>query len=111
MGAEAHLWELGMEFIIGAAAFVFFIAIAFTSLVAIYIGGETVLDDPNDKMGWGIFSGGVIGLILCIALVSYGFSKVENNSEHCGPGTEYRESRHYNPSTRSTHIDWWCEVK
>lgn len=100
-----------MEFIIGATAFVFFIAIAFASLVAIYIGGETVLDYPNDKSGWAFFSGGVIGLILCIALVSYAFSTLENNSEHCGPGTEYRESRHYNPSTRSTHTDWWCEVK
>lgn len=100
-----------MEFIIGAAAFVFFIAIAFASLVAIYIGGETVLDYPNDKSGWAFFSSGVIGLILCIALVSYAVSTSEDNSEHCGPGTEYRESRHYNPSTRSTHTDWWCEVK
>lgn len=100
-----------MEFIIGAAAFVFFMAITFASLVAIYIGGEDVLEYPNDKRSWVIFGGGVIGLIICIALVSYAVSTSEDNSEHCGPGTEYRESRHYNPSTKSTHTDWWCEVK
>lgn len=100
-----------MEFIIGAAAFVLFTAITLASLTAIYIGGETVLDYPNDKSGWAIFSGGVIGLILSIALVSYEVSTSGDNSEHCGPGTEYRESRHYNPSTRSTHTDWWCEVR
>ena len=100
-----------MEYIIFAAAFVLLSAIALASLAAIYVGGETVLYPLNDKRGWAIFGGGVIGLILSIASVDYFISTSADNSEHCGPGTGYRESRHYNPSTRSTHTDWWCEVK
>lgn len=100
-----------MEFIIQASAFIFSVVIALASAVSIFLGGETVLDYPNNKKGWAFVGGGVIGLILFLSIILYATSTSEDNSEHCGPGTEYRESRHYNPSTRSTHTDWWCEVK
>ena len=64
------------------------------------------------------WTGGVIILLVgaasfigCFATMFYLIDSHDDDSEHCGPGTEYRESRHYNPSTKSTHTDWWCEAK
>ena len=100
-----------MEFIIQAFAFVFFMAIAFASMAAIILGGDALVENPNNKRAWVFICGGLVGLILSISIAIYAISTSDDNSEHCGPGTEYRESRHYNPSTRSTHTDWWCEAK
>jgi len=100
-----------MGIIVQAFAFVFSVAIALASMAAIFLGGETLLDYPNNKRAWVFVGGGLIGLVLVISIVLYATSTSGDNSEHCGPGTEYRESRHYNPSTRSTHTDWWCEAK
>lgn len=57
-----------------------------------------------------IFCVGLASLVGLFAFLAYAYDH-EDHSDHCGPGTEYRESRHYNPSTRSTHTDWWCEAK
>ena len=91
-----------MEIIFKVVGSVFLVAIALASMVAIYVGGENVFHSHNDKRGW---------VILFISIAVYVTPRGMDNSEHCGPGTEYRESRHYNPSTRSAHTDWWCEVK
>lgn len=100
-----------MEIIFKVVGSVFLVVIGLASMVAIYVGGETVFHSRNDKRGWAFVGGGVIGLILFLSIILYATSTSEHNSDHCGPGTEYRESRHYNPSTRSTHTYWWCEDK
>lgn len=111
MGIEISRRELGVEFILKAFAFVLSLGSAFASTLAIIIGGDALVENPSNKRAWVTVGGGLVGLILFISLVFYVTSTGEDNSEHCGPGTEYRESRHYNPSTRITHTDWWCEVK
>lgn len=99
-----------MEYIIQAAIAVGIIAWFSISAIVGFMGIVSFLED-------GIISGlivgalGVTSLILCIAVFANLVDSSEPNQEHCGPGTEYRESRHYNPSTRSTHADWWCEAK
>ncbi len=100
-----------MEIIFKVVGSVFLVVIGLASMVAIYVGGETVFHSHNDKRGWAFIGGGVIGLILFLSIAVYVTPKGVDNSEHCGPGTEYRESRHYNPSTQSTHTYWWCETK
>lgn len=98
-----------MEYIIMAAATVAFMA-WFTISVFICMFSFEVFYDS--------WTGGVIILLVgaasfigCIATMFYVIDSHDDNSEHCGPGTEYRELRHYNPSTKSTHTDWWCEAK
>ena len=100
-----------MGIIIKVVASVILVAIGLASMGAIFLGGEILLDSHNDKRGRVFVGGGVIGLILFLSIVVYVTPRGVDNSGHCGPGTEYRESRHYNPSTRSTHTNWWCEVK
>ena len=51
----------------------------------------------------------IVSLIVCIPVWAGVFD--EDNAGHCGPGTIYRESSHYNPSTKTTDTDWWCEAR
>lgn len=49
-----------------------------------------------------------MSILIAIPITAGAFNT--NNAEHCGPGTEYRESRHYNAATKSTQTIWWCEA-
>ena len=98
-----------MEYIIMAAAMLAFMA-WLTISVFICMFGFDVLHD-SWKSGAIILLVGAASFIGCIATIFYAIDSHDDNSEHCVPGTEYRESRHYNPSTKSTHTDWWCEAK
>lgn len=60
------------------------------------------------------------GIVLAIGLISFVglfatmlrlMDSQDDNSEHCGPGTVYRESSHYNAATKTPQTDWWCEVR
>lgn len=98
-----------MNFIIMA-----FLSVAFMAWLFISVG---ICMSSVDVMRDSLISGiiilllGAISLIGCLATLFYIVDSQDDDSEHCGPGTEYRESSHYNPSTRTTHTDWWCEVK
>ena len=99
-----------MEYIIQAAIVVGIILWFSISAIVGFMGIVSFLEDLIIS-GLIIGALGVTSLILCIAVFANLADSNDSNQEHCGPGTEYRESRHYNPSTRSTHTDWWCETK
>ena len=98
-----------MEYIIMAAATLALMAWLSIS-VLIFMFGLDVMHD-SWKSGVIILLVGAASFIGFVATMYYAIDSHDDNSEHCGPGTEYRESRHYNPSTKSTHTDWWCEAK
>ena len=98
-----------MEYIIMAAAAMALIAWFFGSALICIYGFEVFHDSWTG--GGIILLVGAVSFIGCFATMLYLIDSHDDNSEHCGPGTEYRESRHYNPSTKSTHTDWWCEAK
>lgn len=71
-----------------------------------------------DALSDGEWRGGflalVVGIVSFIGLFVVIFHLIDSqndNSEHCGPGTVYRESSHYNAATKSPQTDWWCESK
>lgn len=99
-----------MDLIIQAAIVVGIIAWFSISTIVAFKGVEIFVEDFSIS---GIVIGllGVVSLILCVAVFTNLADSSDSNEEHCGPGTEYRESRHYNPSTRNMHTDWWCEAK
>lgn len=98
-----------MEYIIMAAAAIALVAWFFVSVLICIYGFEVFCDSWSG--GGIILLVGAVSFIGCFATMFYFIDSHDDNSEHCGPGTEYRESLHYNPSTRSTDTDWWCEVK
>ena len=98
-----------MEYIIFAAATMALVAWISVSVLICIFGFEVFHDSWTS--GVIILLVGAASFIGCFATMFYLIDSHDENSEHCGPGTEYRESRHYNPSTRSTHADWWCEAK
>lgn len=70
--------------------------------------GEWEPPIPHPKLAW---TGLLVAFsTLTFAALAWGLS-TENNEDHCGPGTEYRESSQYNPATKSTTSTWWCEAK
>lgn len=55
---------------------------------------------------------GLAGTLACFAAV-VGILMVRpggDDSEHCGPGAEYRESYSYNAATKVTEKQWFCEA-
>ena len=71
----------------------------------------------------GFFSGGdyglaaatVVGAVLALAVAIWGALATgiidsDDNAQHCGPGTTYRESSHYDPATKTVRTDWVCEA-
>lgn len=81
--------------------------------IAFFILGGYLLMLPifdENLSRWKESSAGLIIIILCFAFMFWAIDN-EDNAEHCGPGTVYRESSHYNPATKTMHINWWCEAK
>lgn len=70
--------------------------------------GEWEPPIPHPKITWTVLL--VAFSTLTFAALVWGLSS-ENNADHCGPGTEYRKSTQYNPSTKLTTSTWWCEAK
>lgn len=99
-----------MDFIIQAAIVVGIIAWFSISAIVAFKGFEISIED-HFFSGITICALGLTSLIICITVFANLADSSDSNQEHCGPGTEYRESRHYNPSTRNMHTDWWCESK
>lgn len=73
----------------------------------IYLG-EWEPPIPHPKITWTVLL--VVFSTLTFAALAWGLS-TEDNSDHCGPGTEYRESTQYKPATKTTTTTWWCEAK
>jgi hypothetical protein len=53
----------------------------------------------------------LLAVVLLICIPIWGGVFDENNAEHCGPGTFYRESTQYNVATKSSETEWWCEAR
>ena len=98
-----------MEYIIMAAATLALTAWLSISVLICMFGLDVMRD--SWKSGVFILLVGAASFIGFVATMFYVIDSHDDNSEHCGPGTEYRESRHYSPSTKSTNTDWWCEAK
>lgn len=53
---------------------------------------------------------GFLGVVFCLAFLIMAIDKSgAHDSEHCAPGTTYRESSHYDPATKTVRRDWVCE--
>lgn len=93
------------------------VAIIITVCVSLALAGMMLIIDatmggelmPIRPLWQGLI--GAAAIVPLITVVVYGVANFVDNSEHCGPGTVYRESRHYNPATKTTQTDWWCEAK
>lgn len=98
-----------MEYVLAAAAVLGFMAWLLIS-AAICLEAFDILHDS-----W--LSGGIVlavglGSFVCLfATIFHLIDSQNDNSEHCGPGTVYRESSHYNAATKTPQTDWWCESK
>lgn len=99
-----------MEYFIEGAIFIGLFAWASISVIVIAVGFD-YLSEGHILLGLLITSLGMVSLAFCIAFVFYFGDSDESNKEHCGPGTEYRESMQYSPVTKTAQTNWWCEVK
>lgn len=63
------------------------------------------------RSGGSILAIGIVSFVGCFAMIFHLIDSQNDNSEHCGPGTVYRESSHYNAATKAPETDWWCESK
>ena len=99
-------------FLFVIACIVWFLAAA--AMVMALIGFVFGIGDGNWALGEGIiaFIAWLAGaaLLICIPIWTGVFTE-DDMSGHCGPGTVYRESSHYNAATKTTDTDWWCEAK
>lgn len=95
---------------------VFWIILALIFVVAIAMAGIivplviTATDDDErftvlQKIGFHV--GGAVLTAATIA-TAVALSPPVNNSHHCGTGTTYQESSHYDTATKTTQTDWWC---
>ncbi|WP_027503357.1 hypothetical protein [Rhodococcus sp. UNC363MFTsu5.1] len=95
-------------FIVGAIVW-------FVAICGILLGGGfftlELFADGYPKQGSAVGVGSILALALVICIPIWAGVFDEDNSQHCGPGTVYRESSQYNPATESTDYSWWCEAR
>lgn len=99
-----------MEYVLMAVAVVAFSAWLLIGAF-ICLASFDVLDDGSWISGFFILAIGLVSCVSCFATMFHLIDSQNDNSEHCGPGTVYRESSHYNAATKTPETDWWCEVK
>lgn len=99
-----------MEYILMAAAVVGFMAwLSIAALVC--IKALEAMSDGSWTIGFLSLAVGIASFVSCFAAIFNLIDSQNDNSEHCGPGTVYRESSHYNAATKAPETDWWCESR
>lgn len=98
-----------MEYVLAAAAVLGFMAWLLIS-AAICLEAFDILHDSWIS-GGSILAIGIVSFVGCFATIFHLIDSQNDNSEHCGPGTVYRKSSHYNAATKAPQTDWWCESK
>ena len=93
----------------GAAVVGFMAWLSISALIC--LEAFEALDDGCWTIGFLSLAVGIVSLVSCFATMFNLIDSQNDNSEHCGPGTVYRESSHYNAATKAPETDWWCEVK
>ncbi|WKS69000.1 hypothetical protein NLL40_11705 [Corynebacterium accolens] len=99
-----------MEYVLMAAAVIGFMAwLSMSAFICLEAFDDLI--DGSWKIGFLSLAVGIVSLVSCFATMFNLIDSHDDNSEHCGPGTVYRESSHYNAATKAPETDWWCEVK
>ena len=63
------------------------------------------LSDGEWRGGFLALAVGIVSFIGLFATIFHLIDSQNDNSEHCRPGTVYRESSHYNAATKSPQTD------
>lgn len=87
----------------------------FLAVFGIVAGGGVLIIGAVFDGDYGVAAGTAVGTILALAFAIWlalatGIIDSGDNSEHCGPGTTYRESSRYDPATKTVRTDWVCEA-
>lgn len=95
-------------FVIGACVWI--VALCVILMGGMFLTFELISDgDWKAAMAVGFASLAALAFVICIPIWLGVFT--DDNSQHCGPGTEYRESSQYNPATKTSDYSWWCEAQ
>jgi hypothetical protein len=99
-----------VEYVLMAVAVIAFMAWLSMS-VFICLEAFDALSDGEWIGGFLALAIGIVSLVGCFVTMFHLIDSQDDDSEHCGSGTVYRESSHYNAATKAPETDWWCESR